>query len=50
MKHRETGVFTKPRRGTKERGDRLQGYGANVSDVEMVRGMCYSSFGKRKGT
>ena len=45
---RDPGVFAgKPRRGTKERHTRLQGHGADVGDVEVTRGLCCSSSGKR---
>ena len=40
--------WTKTRRGTKERREKLQGHSADVSDVEMVCGVSHSSSGKEE--
>ena len=40
----------KTRRGTDERDHKLQGHSVDISDVEVVRGVHFPSFGKRKRT
>ena len=47
MEARETRVFTKTRRGIKERNKKLKSYCADVGDVEVC-GVYSSSFGENK--
>ena len=50
MEDCESGLLVKPDAEPKKGIRKLQGNCADIGDVEVVRVMYYSSFGKRKGT